>query len=216
MLKQLHLTFNHLQASAVKQIAFELPRLVHMEKLFLSYNSLGEEGGEALAKSLMCLTKMTILHLKNCSLRGAGVKSIANALQHLTRMRRLAIENNGMFTREERVYESLAIALRKCHSLELLNVGHALEPHEVPVLFDAIRSLEVSGGRAVNCKVDNDQVSSFGFVIICSRVSDAPLKGEQYARAIPCKIQKSAGQFQPHFGAKTFASRPIRRRTRAG
>ena len=45
MLKQLHLTFNHLQASAVKQIAFELPRLVHMEKLFLSYNSLGEEGG---------------------------------------------------------------------------------------------------------------------------------------------------------------------------
>lgn len=127
MLRQLHLTFNHLQASAVKQIAYELPKLLQMEKLFLSYNSLGEEGGEALAKSLVGLTKMTILHLKNCSLRGAGVKSIAEALQHLTRMRRLAIENNGMFTREERVYESLALALRKCHSLELLNVGHALD-----------------------------------------------------------------------------------------
>lgn len=76
------MTFNHLQASAVKQIAFELPKLLHMQKLFLSYNSLGEEGGEALAKSLMSLTKMTILHLKNCSLRGAGVKSIARSLQY--------------------------------------------------------------------------------------------------------------------------------------
>jgi Ran GTPase-activating protein (RanGAP) involved in mRNA processing and transport len=161
MLKQLHLTFNHLQASAVKQIAFELPRLEHMEKLFLSYNSLGEEGGEALAKSLTCLTKLTILHLKNCSLRGAGVKSIANALQHLTRMRRLAIENNGIFAREEHVYQSLAAALRKCNSLELLNVGHALEPHDVAVLFDAIRSSEASGDRAVTCKVDNDQVTCF-------------------------------------------------------
>jgi hypothetical protein len=158
MLRQLHLTFNHLQASAVKQIAFELPRLVHMEKLFLSYNSLGEEGGEALAKSLMQLTKMTILHLKNCSLRGAGVKSIARSLQHLTRMRRLAIENNGMFTRQDLVYESLALAISKCHSLELLNVGHALDSHDITLLFEAIRAVESSEGRTTVCKVDNEHV----------------------------------------------------------
>ena len=169
MLKQLHLTFNHLQASAVKQIAFELPKLVHMEKLFLSYNSLGEEGGDALAKSLTSLTKMTILHLKNCSLRGAGVKSIAKSLLHLTRMRRLAIENNGMFTRGEGVYESLARALRQCHSLELLNVGHALDPDDVALLFDAIKCLESAEGRKIDsvCKVDNEQVQVLLMLLLC-------------------------------------------------
>ena len=158
MLRQLHLTFNHLQASAVKQIAFELPRLLQMEKLFLSYNSLGEEGGDALARSLTVLTKLTILHLKNCSLRGPGVKSIAQALQHLTCMRRLAIENNGMFSREERVYESLALALCNFPFLEILNVGHALSQDDVLVVFEAIKRCEASEGRTVQCKIDNDSV----------------------------------------------------------
>ena len=49
-------------------------------------------------------------------------------------MRRLAIENNGMFTREERVYESLAHAIRKCPCLDLLNVGHALDSYDVSLL----------------------------------------------------------------------------------
>lgn len=211
MLKQLHLTFNHLQASAVKQIAFELPKLVHMEKLFLSYNSLGEEGGDALAKSLTSLTKMTILHLKNCSLRGAGVKSIAKSLLHLTRMRRLAIENNGMFTRGEGVYESLARALRQCHSLELLNVGHALDPDDVALLFDAIKCLESAEGRKIDsvCKVDNEQVQVMLMLLLChSRNMQLirRLKDQHAARTIQDKVQKPR-QLQSNCGANAFPPR---------
>jgi hypothetical protein len=201
MLKQLHLTFNHLQASAVKQIAFELPKLVLMEKLFLSYNSLGEEGGDALAKSLTSLTKMTILHLKNCSLRGAGVKSIANSLQYLTRMRRLAIENNGMFTRGEGVYESLARALRKCHSLELLNVGHALDPDDVAVLFDAIKSLESAEGRKIEsvCKVDNEQVQVLLMLLLCHSLNMQLIRRSKINKLLEQyrTKSKSPGSFSP-------------------
>jgi hypothetical protein len=208
MLKQLHLTFNHLQASAVKQIAFELPRLVHMEKLFLSYNSLGEEGGEALAKSLMALTKMTILHLKNCSLRGAGVKSIAHSLQHLTRMRRLAIENNGMFTRQDRVYESLALAISKCPALELLNVGHALDSHDILLLFDAIRGVESAEGRTSVCKVDNEHVLALLMLILMLILPPLLLHHYFHSLTIPQQVNKLLSDYRKKAKTSTGSFSP--------